>query len=48
VLQLRREQKKALARAQQPTLFEPKEDRRPAAERTATGRYRDPTQAAQQ
>ena len=43
VLQLRREQRKALAQAQQPTLFELKDDRRPAAERTAEGRYREPS-----
>lgn len=43
VLQLRREQKKANARAQQPTLFELKDDTRPTAERTAAGRYREPT-----
>ncbi|MGO9269567.1 MAG: hypothetical protein ACLQOO_04815 [Terriglobia bacterium] len=39
VLQLCREQKKAHAQAQQPALFELREDRRPAAERTAAGRY---------
>jgi len=43
VLQLRREQKKAHARSQQPTLFELKDDRRPAADRTAEGRYREPS-----
>jgi hypothetical protein len=43
VLQLRRDQKKALMRAQQPTLFELKEDHRPVAERTAAGRYLEPT-----
>ena len=42
ILQLRREQKKAQARGEQPTLFELKEDRRPAAERSAAGRYREP------
>jgi hypothetical protein len=41
VLKLRREQKKAHARAQQPALFELKDDHRPAAERTAAGRYRE-------
>lgn len=40
VLELRREQKKAHARAQQPTLFELKDDRRPEADRCASGRYR--------
>jgi hypothetical protein len=43
VLELRREQKQAQARGQQPTLFELKEDRRPEADRTATGRYREPS-----
>ena len=42
ILQLRREQKKAYARAQQPVLFDLKEDCRPASERTAEGRYREP------
>ena len=43
LLQLRREQRMAQARAEQPTLFELKEDRRPVAERTAEGRYREPS-----
>ncbi|HLJ45467.1 MAG TPA: hypothetical protein VKU01_05645 [Bryobacteraceae bacterium] len=43
ILQLRREQKKAFAHAQQPTLFAVKEDRRPEADRTAAGRYREPS-----
>lgn len=43
VLQLRREQRKAHARAQQPTLFELKDDRRPVAERSAAGRYQEPS-----
>jgi hypothetical protein len=43
VLQLRREQRKAYARAQQPPLFELKDDRRLAAQRTAAGRYREPS-----
>jgi hypothetical protein len=43
VLQLRREQKKSHARRQQPALFELKDDRRPVAERTAAGRYREPS-----
>jgi hypothetical protein len=43
VLQLRREQKQAHARAQQPVLFELKEDCRPVAERTVEGRYREPS-----
>ena len=43
LLQLRREQKRAHARAQQPVLFELKEDCRPVAERSAAGRYREPS-----
>jgi hypothetical protein len=43
LLQLRREQRKALAQARQPALFEVKDDRRPTAERTASGRYREPS-----
>jgi hypothetical protein len=43
VLKLRREQKQAFANARQPALFELKEDRRPTAERTAAGRYLEPT-----
>ena len=43
VLRLRREQRKALAQAQQPALFQLKEDRRPVNDRTAAGRYREPS-----
>jgi hypothetical protein len=43
VLQLRREQKQACANAVQPALFELHEDRRPPAERTASGRYQEPS-----
>ena len=43
ILQLRREQKRAQARGEQPTLFELKEDCRPVADRTAAGRYREPS-----
>jgi hypothetical protein len=43
LLQLRREQKRALKREQQPVLFELKDDRRPVAERPAAGRYREPS-----
>lgn len=43
ILQLLREQKKAHAKAQQPALFELKDDRRPLAERTAAGRYLEPS-----
>jgi len=41
ILKLRREQKKA-ARQRQLTLFELKEDSRPATQRTAQGRYTEP------
>ena len=43
ILELRRAQKKAHARAQQPALFELKDDRRSPAERTAAGRYLEPS-----
>jgi hypothetical protein len=43
LLQLRREQKAARARAEQPPLFELKHDCRPASERSATGRYLEPS-----
>jgi hypothetical protein len=43
LLQLRRGQKKGIGQALQPTLFELKEDHRPFAERTAAGRYREPS-----
>ena len=43
LLKLRREQKQASANARQPALFELIEDRRPPAERTAAGRYLEPT-----
>jgi hypothetical protein len=43
ILQLRRAQREAHARAQQPTLFQLKEDHRPMADRTAAGRYREPS-----
>ena len=45
LLELRREQLEAWKAAQprQPALFELKDDSRPAAERTATGRYLEPT-----
>jgi hypothetical protein len=42
-LQLRRDQRKALRQAPQPTLFELKHDCRPAAGRTAAGRYLEPS-----
>jgi hypothetical protein len=43
LLKLRREQRKASADAQQPALFELVDDRRPPAERTAAGRYLEPS-----
>ena len=43
VLQLRRDQKKAHAKAQQPALFELKDDSRPTGERTTAGRYLEPS-----
>jgi len=43
LLQLRREQKKAHVNAQQPVLFELKEDTRPVTQRTAAGRYLEPS-----
>jgi len=43
VLRLRREQMRAAANARQPALFELKDDRRPSAERTAAGRYLEPS-----
>jgi len=43
VLRLRREQVRAYAHARQPALFELKDDRRPAAERTAAGRFLEPS-----
>jgi hypothetical protein len=43
LLRLRREQKQATAKAAQPALFPLKDDRRPPAERTAAGRYLEPS-----
>ena len=43
ILQLRREQKKTFARWKRPAFFELKADRRPEADRTASGRYREPS-----
>ena len=42
ILQLRREQRKA-ARQPQITLFELKDDCRPSSQRTADGRFTEPT-----
>jgi hypothetical protein len=43
VLKLRREQVQAMANAKQPALFELIDDARPPAERTAAGRYLEPS-----
>ena len=43
ILELRREQVRAAAKAVQPALFPLSEDRRQPAERTAAGRYLEPT-----
>lgn len=43
ILKLRRDQVRAAANAKQPALFPLIDDSRPTAERTAAGRYREPT-----
>jgi hypothetical protein len=43
VLQRRREQIEACAEPEQPALFELREDHRPASDRTAAGRYLEPS-----
>ena len=43
ILRLRREQSDAERRAQQPTLFELRDDSRPASQQTTRGRYEQPT-----
>jgi len=43
LLVLRREQKRAFAKAGQPALFELKDDTRPESSRTAAGRYLEPS-----
>lgn len=43
LVQRRREQLKAAAKAVQPALFELKDDSRPAIERTPAGRYLEPS-----
>jgi hypothetical protein len=43
ILRLRREQIEAERRAQQPTLFKLRDDRRPPSQQTARGRYEQPT-----
>jgi hypothetical protein len=43
LIQRRREQRLAAAKAEQRALFELRDDRRPSAERTAEGRYHEPS-----
>ena len=43
ILRLRKEQVRAAANAKQPALFELIDDSRPRAERTAAGRYNEPS-----
>ena len=43
LLKLRQEQRLAAVKAEQPPLFELREDCRPATDRTAAGRYREPS-----
>ena len=43
IVRLRREQIEAERRVQQPTLFEFRDDSRPASQRTVRGRYEEPT-----
>jgi hypothetical protein len=43
LVQRRQEQRLAARRAEQPPLFELRDDRRPEADRNAAGRYREPS-----
>ena len=43
LVRLRREQLQATAKAEQPALFELKEDSRPVSQRTAAGRLQEPS-----
>ena len=43
ILQMRRQQRQEYAKAQQPPLFKLRDDRRPEQQRTATGRYLEPS-----
>ena len=43
IIKLRQEQRAAARRGEQPALFELHEDCRPATERTAAGRYLEPS-----
>jgi hypothetical protein len=43
IVRLRRQQLEAERRAQQPTLFDLRDDRRPPSQQTAARRYQEPT-----
>jgi hypothetical protein len=43
ILKLRQDQRRAHAKAQQPALFELRDDCRPVADRTDAARYREPS-----
>jgi hypothetical protein len=43
IIKLRQEQREAARQGEQPALFELREDFRPAADRTAAGRYLEPS-----
>ena len=43
LVRLRREQRAAARRGEQPALFELRDDHRPASDRNAAGRYREPS-----
>ena len=43
IVKFRQEQRRAAAKAQQPPLFELRDDCRPATDRSAAGRYREPS-----
>jgi hypothetical protein len=43
IVKLRQEQRRAAAKSQQPPLFELRDDCRPATDRSAAGRYREPS-----
>jgi hypothetical protein len=43
LVKLRQEQREAARRAEQPPLFELRDDSRPPTERTAAGRYQEPS-----
>jgi hypothetical protein len=43
IVRLRREQTAAARQEQQPTLFELRDDSRPASQQTVRGRYEEPT-----